>query len=775
MSNLTQLLKKPSDETNIRNLIAPQVFLKDHVRREKYDKQQESKKSRKSRKSRKDKGVRKPKPPIVYKRFPKLNDLLVHLPLYKSKTHEIGDIVKFSNNAIVQIAEYRNRLVPIMFKLFPDDIEYFLSLNKHQRFQNAKWPELSDPKFQEKVQQLFVSFGFSPDKGAAKYDPQACATLPKEITLKYYQRIPPTYLVYGPYRGILVWHGLGSGKTCTSIDVIDKFIQVRQLSKGLSLENTKDVKFNIFVVLPPTKSLEENMRSELAKCPSLIREAILESKGRKNIKSDLTNRIINQNLTIISYVSLSNRIKNGKINLDNSLLIFDEAHQFLYPAKQFESKYAYLREQIRKIKDTKIVLLTATPVFRKMTDISKLLNTLRHENSVQLPETEVEFKKRYFINKTLNERAFIRDIAGEISYNTIEDNKSLFAKKMHLPKYSSYVTEDHYNRWLETHKNELKSYGISDEKMLQNLEGQDLGEDLVDVKDKTFLNTTSGYLKRSSAASNYPVRAYKPKRIWPQKFEVLVDVLSKYPREKHFIYSRHKESGSNAVGYYLEQNGWTRMGNNRYDHGTNPPATNNKVGQLLFQLSQRLGRKEISQETHNKERSKILRDNGPKKPYLGFTVLNSASSQKEIKFSRELYNDLDNVDGRYVRVFIGDEKFAEGVSLFNALHVHLLEPPYNYQTEEQAIARVVRMCGHKQIPPENRVVRIHKYYARSGEKVMTDQVLQRFNDENQNILEQIQKGAIKASLEHGLENVKINEEARKELFVLNSLSEAVQS
>ena len=44
----------------------------------------------------------------------------------------------------------------------------------------------------------------------------------------------------------------------------------------------------------------------IGKCPSLVREAIKEAKKRQDIKSDLTNRIINKNLTIISYVSLAN-------------------------------------------------------------------------------------------------------------------------------------------------------------------------------------------------------------------------------------------------------------------------------------------------------------------------------------------------------------------------------------------------------------------------------------------------------------------------------------
>ena len=45
--------------------------------------------------------------------------------------------------------QYKNRIIPAMFKLHPDDIEYFLKLNKHQRYINAVWPDLNDKDFQK--------------------------------------------------------------------------------------------------------------------------------------------------------------------------------------------------------------------------------------------------------------------------------------------------------------------------------------------------------------------------------------------------------------------------------------------------------------------------------------------------------------------------------------------------------------------------------------------------------------------------------------------------
>ena len=71
--------------------------------------------------------------------------------------------------------------------------------------------------------------------------------------------------------------------------------------------------------------------------------------------------------------------------------------------------------------------------------------------------------------------------------------------------------------------------------------------------DPVFTNPNKGYFKRSSATLNYPVLSYKRKGIWPDKFKVLYEQIMKYPNEKHFIISRHKEAGANAIGFYLEK------------------------------------------------------------------------------------------------------------------------------------------------------------------------------------------------------------------------------
>ena len=83
-------------------------------------------------------------------------------------------------------------------------------------------------------------------------DQDACKKRdPNKVETFYYQSFVRDYLSYGsPYRGLLVYHGLGSGKTCTSIAA----------AEALYWGGKK----KIFVLTPAT--LSNNYRKDLGKC-----------------------------------------------------------------------------------------------------------------------------------------------------------------------------------------------------------------------------------------------------------------------------------------------------------------------------------------------------------------------------------------------------------------------------------------------------------------------------------------------------------------------------
>ena len=801
---------------------------------------------------------------IVYK-DPEITKFVQRVPYYIDKnSHEIGDLVRLRNDALALITDVGGRKFPLFISPYRSDLVSLLDklnlIREHQMLMNAEWPLQNDPRFREKLQSLFSSFGFRPE-GRNKVDPEACFKQTENITLKYYQKIVSTYAIYGPYRGCAVIHSMGTGKTCTAIAAIDNFLAfhkieeetsnksdpisdpskiqalneaastikktkramkreilnepqatdddledidhlpIKTIEKIAAVEKTQEHRTSpprrrsakpkisapkakvsdinsylngsatpaalvsaskssangmylkggairtppkVFFVIPPSANLEQNFRSELARCPSKIRDMILaqREKGSKMDPVQAANRIINQNVNIISYVSLSNRLKKNILSLEDSLLVLDEAHNFLEPPKQYAHAYNYLYDAIKKTKECKILLLTGTPIYKSVTDLPRLLNLLKRDSEMKFPETEDAFYRKYFKGNNIDARVFIDDIKGYISYYDAEGDLSYFARKIELLPIITHVTDDHYKRYLESRKTENKSYGFGEK--TPNV------QELVLSKNPKFKSPISGYFKRSSAMTNVPI-SYRKHDKWPAKFAAVADQIAKYPNEKHFVFSRHTAQGSNAFGEYLEQElGWDRMSNNKYDHGSRPPTAYNPLNKELYALKAQ----KLDPEARKAQKARLIKQH-LKKPYHGFVVANKATSQKELAYDKDLYNDTDfNVDGKLCRVFIVDERFSEGLSLLNTLNVFLLEPPYSFQAYRQIIARAVRNCSHLQIPHDKWQVKIHRYIADlDDEHETSDGVLAQYSAAAQAVLQQIIDQMMAGSIEAGFTNI----------------------
>ena len=111
------------------------------------------------------------------------------------------------------------------------------------------------------------------------------------------------------------------------------------------------------------------------------------------------------------------------------------------------------------------------------------------------------------------------------------------------------------------------------------------------------------------------------------------------------------------------------------------------------------------------QKKNILDVYKPKKSNYGFVVLNNLSSKISVKRARNLFNDPDNIDGKFVRVFIVDESFSRGVNLIGVKHGHLFDQPTSQFQEEQIKARARRFCSHKDLPVKERYIKQHEYFA----------------------------------------------------------------
>lgn len=231
-----------------------------------------------------------------------------------------------------------------------------------------------------------------------------------------YQKLIRDYLmIETPYRGILLYHGLGSGKTCTSIAVAESLMSYKK----------------VWVLTPA--SLQKNYRSELRKCGDPIyafeqhwREKNLNDQSRAEAKAlsisdgflDRTGKffvtvagenpnfkdlpktaqdiikaqiedIIGQRFNFINYNGLSSKNidkfvqkpdENGHFPenpFNNSVVIIDEVHNLISRIVNSSEISRRVYDAVYTATDCKIVGLSGTPVINRPNEIAFLMNLLR--------------------------------------------------------------------------------------------------------------------------------------------------------------------------------------------------------------------------------------------------------------------------------------------------------------------------------------------------------------------------------------------------------------
>lgn len=252
-----------------------------------------------------------------------------------------------------------------------------------------------------------------------------------KFVLLTHQKIVRDYLnLYTPYRGLLLYHGLGSGKTCSSIAIAEGMKTNKQvivmtpaslrMNYLQELKNCGDTiyKKNQYWEFIPVISIgksksekdaqaadKEEVIDALSKILSLTSDFIRKNGGAwlVNVKkpsnfNDLStdekksldlqiNEMITYRYKFINYNGLRNShlkdlTRDYSVNpFDDKVVIVDEAHNFVSrivnKMKRPESISMRLYEYLLSAQNCKIVLLTGTPMINYPNEIAILFNILR--------------------------------------------------------------------------------------------------------------------------------------------------------------------------------------------------------------------------------------------------------------------------------------------------------------------------------------------------------------------------------------------------------------
>lgn len=247
----------------------------------------------------------------------------------------------------------------------------------------------------------------------------SCDNIRKEgfdLDLLTHQEIVRDYLnLYTPYRGLLLYHGLGSGKTCSSIAIAEGM----KSEKRIFIMTPASLKINFFDELKKCADLmykrnqywefvsvegQPHLVTILAKTLSLPTEYIREKGGAwmVNVKKPANfaqlnsvdkekvdkqiDMMIRNKYTDINYNGLNNRkmeeLKGDKTNpFDHSVVLIDEAHNLvsrIVNKLNHKNSIAYqLYQWLLDATDCRVVLLTGTPIINYPHEIGVLFNILR--------------------------------------------------------------------------------------------------------------------------------------------------------------------------------------------------------------------------------------------------------------------------------------------------------------------------------------------------------------------------------------------------------------
>ena len=558
-----------------------------------------------------------------------------------------------------------------------------------------------------------------------------CAKIGTVLSLKKYQLFLADYLGYGgPNRNILVYHGLGSGKTASAINIYN-----------MLYNHTPG--WNVFI---------------------LIKAALRNTPWMEDLDKWLTSDEKPYRLSNIVFVhydapNADKQFIDAVRASDTSkkpLYIFDEVHNFIRnvygnitsgTGRRAQVIYDHIIQDQKDNPYTRVVCLSGTPAVNSPFELAILFNLLRPGS---FPTKENLFNKHYVSNsyhRVISPKAknmFQRRIIGLVSYYAGSSPDTFpsktvnhFRLKMSDYQASIYSVLRHKEEQLKSgpgrkgiyraytrqgcnfvfpgisqvingeSRPRPGKYGISDKqerkllkgfneegeednvkkylaelevfkrafiKHLDNLRSQDekSGKNIMDDVGKlTKTKDAEALSEKLLGLLQDESASLELKELIRCGIKIITCCVIQtfYHDEASIIYSNIvRMEGLTMVAIYL-----SRLGFRKYNTGN--LARNNRDDHKTYA--------EFHGGVSEQDRNKVL---------------------EEIRKPRNAY-------GKYIKILLLSKAGTEGISLSNMRSVNLLDPHWNTSQEDQTAARAIRYCSLGDLPMELRHVLVNHYYA----------------------------------------------------------------
>ena len=295
-------------------------------------------------------------------------------------------------------------------------------------------------------------------KASCKCSSDSCDIDEDYIKLLRQQKIVKDYMQFdGPYRGILLYHELGSGKSIASIAAAEGYINQKKIVIMTPASLSQNYENELLIASKIGRNLKKTWTQIKInkKSPDMIAELSKYAISSKLVKKDglvwvplykddiegavikiekirynsvdakdakykaeidvAINHIIRNRYTFINYNGLSEKMVKelGTKPFDNSFIIIDEIHNFISRIVNGSRLAKAVYNHLMNATGLKIILLSGTPIINQPYEIATLINLVRGP----IKEYNIELLKK---SKVPDMKAVIEHLQENNLYSYID-------------------------------------------------------------------------------------------------------------------------------------------------------------------------------------------------------------------------------------------------------------------------------------------------------------------------------------------------------------------
>jgi hypothetical protein len=395
--------------------------------------------------------------------------------------------------------ESEAKTVSFSNSLNPNEKKHALELEEHKRLKNNSpvlnstletdflYPTLNDPRFILKIAKRKEFFHTKYDGTVHPIEKQANMLCNAKFELMPHQKFVKNFLSFHtPYNSLLLYHGLGSGKTCSAIGIAEemrsyvKQIGLKQKIIVVASPNVQDnfrlqlfddrklKKINVSRETISSSQLGEQQKIEneiddgsndVWNIDSCVGNALINEVNPTQLKGlskekviQLINNIIKTYYLFMGYGQLANyiseitevpkdvnlteeekenrEVKNIRKFFNNRLIIVDEVQNIRITDENNNKKAAVLLMKVAKYsQNMRLLLLSATPMYNSYKEIIWITNLMNINDKRSTIEVNQVFDS--------NGEFYVPPTKEQTSEIVVEPGRDLLTRK--LTGYISYI------------------------------------------------------------------------------------------------------------------------------------------------------------------------------------------------------------------------------------------------------------------------------------------------------------------------------------------------